>query len=107
MNSRRQFLAGSAAGLLGVADDRWELDAVTKLAGQVLRSLGLDLTRPSVCQTGAIDRCLSSWMLVGAMGRRRMRSVSTRPFCSSVEPSSGHRAPRLGHANATSNNAGR
>ena len=27
-----------------------------KLAGQVLRSLGLDLTRPSVCQTGAIDR---------------------------------------------------
>lgn len=27
-----------------------------KLSGQVLRSLGLDLTRPSVCQTGTIDR---------------------------------------------------
>ena len=27
-----------------------------KLAGQVLRSLGVDLTRPYVCQTGVIDR---------------------------------------------------
>lgn len=27
-----------------------------KLSGQVLRSLGLDLSRPSVCQTGTIDR---------------------------------------------------
>jgi len=27
-----------------------------KLSGQVLRSLGLDLTRPYVCQTGTVDR---------------------------------------------------
>ena len=31
-------------------------DLPRKLSGQVLRSLGLDLTRPCVCQTGTIDR---------------------------------------------------
>ena len=31
-------------------------DLPRKLAGQVLRSLGIDLARPSVCQTGTIDR---------------------------------------------------
>lgn len=31
-------------------------DLPRKLAGQVLRSLGVDLTRPFVCQTGTIDR---------------------------------------------------
>jgi trehalose synthase len=31
-------------------------DLPRKLSGQVLRSLGVDLTRPCVCQTGTIDR---------------------------------------------------
>ena len=31
-------------------------DLPRKLSGQVLRSLGVDLTRPYVCQTGVIDR---------------------------------------------------
>ena len=31
-------------------------DLPRKLSGQVLRSLGVDLTRPYVCQTGTIDR---------------------------------------------------
>ena len=32
------------------------VDQVRKLSGQVLRSLGVDLTRPYVCQTGTVDR---------------------------------------------------
>lgn len=42
-----------------------------RLSGQVLRSLGLDLTRPYVCQTGTIDRWTDPHLAIDAFDQLR------------------------------------
>lgn len=60
-----------------------------KLAGQVLRSMGLDLTRPCVCQTGTIDRWTDPHTAIDAFDELRKTAPELQLVIAGALPGEG------------------